>query len=68
MARLLFRGQSVPILTRFPSIRRHPFPFIPNLGFSMGLQLDSKLGREPMTGLLRLPPTLDRFIRCRMTA
>ncbi len=30
----------------------------------MGLQLDSKeRAREPMTGLLRLPPTLDRFIR-----
>ncbi|WP_370691528.1 RNA degradosome polyphosphate kinase [Affinirhizobium pseudoryzae] len=58
-----FEDNLFPILTPLSIDPAHPFPFIPNLGFSMGLQLDSKSGREPMTGLLRLPPTLDRFIR-----
>ncbi|HEX8192675.1 MAG TPA: RNA degradosome polyphosphate kinase [Allosphingosinicella sp.] len=58
-----FSEQIFPVLTPQAIDPAHPFPFIPNKGFSLIFDLKRLSDDAPIRELLMVPPTLPRFIR-----
>jgi len=58
-----FQEQIFPVLSPLAVDPAHPFPFIPNLGLCMPLELQNTSDGEHMIALMIIPGHLQRFIR-----
>ncbi len=58
----LFREEIFPVLTPIAVDPAHPFPFIPNLGFSLAFEMIRPGTTATLTALVRVPGNMDRFI------
>ena len=57
-----FNNEAIAILTPIAVDPAHPFPFIPNTGIGVALELDRGSG-DLLNGLVLLPGKFERFIR-----
>ncbi|WP_299626853.1 RNA degradosome polyphosphate kinase [Pelagibius sp.] len=58
-----FTEQLYPVLTPIAIDPAHPFPFIPNYGLCLVVELQGDEDNNQINGLIPLPAKIDRFIK-----